>query len=183
MRRARQLIEEISRGLTAPVRGEPIVDYADGQQGTVVFADRVHQRVHAKFGRELRRVPFRSLRWDTTNRQWIWWGLREGHGQPGYDVPLVYRVSVSVGGKRHVRDVEVVSRRQVNWARARGLASILRDLGYAKDKLRFKMASLMRDGAVTVADASLQSDPESSSYITFRPVSQARQLALPIVSS
>jgi hypothetical protein len=168
MRRAHHLVEEISRGLAVPERGEPIIDYADNKNGTVRFSDGPNRCVWAKFGARFYRIPFQSLRWDTKKRYWIWWGLHEGAGQPGYDVPLVYRVAVLMGGRRHVRDVEVLSKKQATWAKARGLASILRELGYDKENLRLKMAALIRSGAVSVADASLQADRKSSSYVPFK---------------
>jgi len=165
---SKSIIEEISRGLATPERGEKIVDYADGRQGKIEFADRPNRCVRARFGQKLYRIPFRSLRWDTVRLRWVWWGLREGRGQPGYDVPLVYRVTVTVNGRRHVRDVEAPSVKRLNWARARGTASVLRELGYTSRNLRYKMASLFRDSAVSVSDVSLVADPASSSYIPFK---------------
>lgn len=173
---SRSLIEEITRGLATPERGEKIVDYADGRQGKIIFADRPNRKVSAKFGSKIFRIPFRSLRWDTIKMRWVWWGLREGAGTPGFDVPAVYRVTFVWKGKRYVRDVEVplIGAGHRNWAMLRGAASALRAQGLDGLQLRRALAQLQRSQSIRTSDVSLDANPDSPGYVPLKRVAIPR---------
>ena len=167
---SRHIIEEITRGLATPERGEKIVDYADGRQGKIIFADRPNRQVSAKFGSKIFKIPFRSLRWDTIKLRWVWWGLREGSCTPGLDIPAVYRVTFVWQGRRFVRDVEVplIGAGHRTWAMMRGAASALLSYGLDRTKLRQALAQLQRTQAIRTSDVSLEANPDDRGYIPLK---------------
>lgn len=162
----RALNEEFVRGLVRPRAGDPVFDLGDLSAGKIITIAKEH--AWTKFGGRTDRIPLKELRWDTDKARWVWWGLTEGAGEPGYDIPFVYNVKFDWNGKRWERDIEVTNpRKQHQWAVNRAVAAVLRHHGVMGRQLPLAIWRIKREGNLKVTDASNKADPTSKSYVPF----------------
>lgn len=156
------------RLLEEPELWASVVDLADGSVGRVVHVNADRKNVHATFSGKTNVIPWRSL--SGRGRRLVWKGVREsrlseGRGEPGFDVPWVYRVKVRFRGKTYVKDIECRRKKDVEWAQNRAVASVLRQFGLTGSQLRLAIYKLKRDGQVSSSDYSTKADPMSGTYV------------------
>ena len=84
--------------------------------------------------------------------------LLEGRGQPGYDLPVVFRVAFTWGGRRWQKDVECASVEHKRWATTRAITSVLKENGVSVGQLPLQIHIVLNDGRVSVTDVSRSTD-------------------------
>ena len=71
--------------------------------------------------------------------------VAEGDARPGYDVPMIYRVSFSVGRETYARDIEVPDASRRSWAVSRAIASVANELRIKKEKMSLFIGKVRSD--------------------------------------
>jgi len=82
--------------------------------------------------------------------------LFEGPGEPGYDIPLVWKVTFMWQGRKYVKHLEAANKGQKKWAINRAIASVLLTNGVPRENLPHDISVVLADGNVQATLASME---------------------------
>jgi hypothetical protein len=68
--------------------------------------------------------------------------ITEGDAQPGYDIPIIFRVSFMWQGQRFTKNVEATKMEQRSWAINRAICSVLKKFGVSQDRFAEIISSI-----------------------------------------